>query len=135
MTKHTLQYPIEINGSTVSSVTIRRPKGGDMVVIGDDVADLMRFYSSNAKAAQEINTAQVAAELAGSEPDFEKIAAKMTPPDSRVFSAMVAIVGRLTGIGEAAGELDVVDLQDIAAKALNTGEVPGRGAATNGDGQ
>ncbi|KAB2689646.1 phage tail assembly protein [Brucella tritici] len=135
MTKHTLHYPIEINGSTLSSVTIRRPKGGDMVVIGDDVAHLMRFYSSNAKAAQEINNAQIAAELAGSEPDFEKIAANMTPPDSRVFSAMVAIVGRLTGIGEAAEELDVADLQDIAAKALNTGEAPGRGAATNGDKQ
>ncbi|ELT47717.1 phage tail assembly protein [Brucella intermedia] len=135
MTKHTLQYPIEINGSTVSSVTIRRPKGGDMVVIGDDVAHLMRFYASNARASQEINNAQVAAELSGSEPDFEKIASKMTPPDSRVYSAMVAIVGRLTGIGEAAEELDVADLQDIAARALNTGEAPGRGAATNGDEQ
>lgn len=60
------------------------------------------------------------------------IAAKMTPPTSAVFSAMVDIAGRLAGLGDAAAELDVTDLQDIAGKALNTGEAPGRGTVETG---
>lgn len=130
--KHDLAYPIEVNGATVSSVTIRRPKGSDMVAIGDQVADLMKFYSANARAVQEIATMQKAAELSGEEPDLEAVGAKMTPPDSKVFSAMVVIVGRLAGLGDAAGDLDVSDLQEIAAKALSTGEAPGRGVAKTG---
>ena len=92
----------------------------------------MKFYSANATAVQEIANAQAVAKLTGEEANLESIGAKMTPPDSKVFAAMVAIVGRLTGIGEAAEELDVTDLQEIAAKALSTGEAPGRGGAETG---
>ena len=88
--------------------------------------------SANATAVQEIANAQAVAKLTGEEANLESIGAKMTPPDSKVFAAMVAIVGRLTGIGEAAEELDVTDLQEIAAKALSTGEAPGRGGAETG---
>lgn len=128
MSKYDLKFPIEVNGSTISSVTIRRPKGGDMVAIGDQVADLMKFYSVNAKAVQLFADAAAT----GEEVDPELIGAEMTPPGSKVFAAMIAIVGRLAGIGEAAAELDVTDLQDIAAKALSTGEAPGRGEAKTG---
>jgi phosphoribosylformylglycinamidine (FGAM) synthase-like enzyme len=133
MNKHELKYPITVNGATISSVTIRRPKGGDMVVIGDQVAELMKFYTANAKAAQEIAVADAAAKLAGTEADFEAIAAKMTPPTSKVFSAMIDIAACLAGLGDGAAELDVTDLQDIAGKALNTGEVSGRGTEQTGD--
>ncbi len=133
MNKHDLNYPIEVNGSTVTSVTIRRPKGRDMVVIGDQVAELMKFYTANAKAAQEIAVVEAAAKLAGTEADFEAIAAKMTPPTSKVFSAMIDIAACLAGLGDDAAELDVTDLQDIAGKALNTGEVPGRGTVQTGE--
>jgi len=130
--KHDLAYPIEVNGSTVASVTIRRPKGSDMVAIGDQVADLMKFYGANAKAIREIAFAQEAAKLSGEEADLEALGSKVTPPDSKVFAAMVAIAGRLAGLGDAAGDLDVSDLQEIAAKALSTGEAPGRGVAETG---
>lgn len=99
-----------------------------MVAIGDQVADLMKFYSVNAKAVQLFADAAAT----GEEVDPELIGAEMTPPGSKVFAAMIAIVGRLAGIGEAAAELDVTDLQDIAAKALSTGEAPGRGEAKTG---
>ncbi len=133
MNKHDLKYPITVNGATISSVTIRRPNGGDMVAIGDQVAELMMFYSSNAKALQEYVLAEATAKLSGTGADLEAIAAKMTPPTSAVFSAMVDIASRLAGLGEAAAELDVTDLQDIAGKALNTGEAPGRGTVETGD--
>lgn len=133
MNKHDLKYPITVNGSTISSVTIRRPKGGDMVVIGDQVAEIMKFYAANAKAAQEIAVAEAAAKLAGTEADFEAIASKMTPPTSKVFSAMVDIAACLAGLGDNAPDLDVADLQDIVGKALNTGEALGRGVEKTGD--
>lgn len=130
---HTLKYPIEVNGATISSVTIRRPTGGDMVAIGDQVADLMKFYSSNADAVKQITMAQAAASLMNEEPDLEALGVKITPPDSKVFFAMVTIAGRLAGIGETAELLDVEDLQEIAGKALATGEASGRGVAATGD--
>jgi len=135
MITHALHYPITVNGSTISSVSIRRPKGGDMVAIGDDVAHLMRFYSSNAKVVQEIADAQAVAKLTGKEADLEAIGSKINPPDGKVYQAMIAIAAQLAGLGDAAVELDVEDLQEIAAKALNTGEAPGRGAAKTGDEQ
>lgn len=104
-----------------------------MVAIGDDVAHLMRFYSSNAKVVQEITDAQAVEKLTGVKADLEVIGAKISPPDSKVYQAMISIAAQLAGLGEAAGELDVEDLQEIAAKALNTGEAPGRGAAKTGD--
>ncbi|MDR6431312.1 phage tail assembly protein [Brucella pseudogrignonensis] len=129
---HTLKYPIDVNGSTISSVSIRRPTGGDMVAIGDQVADLMTFYSSNAEVAKQIAFAEAAAKVTGTEPELDAIGAKITPPGSNVFSAMIAIAACLAGLGDNAGLLDVEDLQEIASKALSTGEARGRGEEQTG---
>ncbi|WP_276200175.1 phage tail assembly protein [Chelatococcus sp. XZ-Ab1] len=131
MAKYDLKYPIEVDGKTISTVTIRRPKGKDMVVIGDHVAALARFYTSNAKAMKGSLEKAVAAGLKAAEDgasappvdDLDEIdAAELTPPDAAVYRAMVAIADRIADLGEAAGELDLVDLQEIATRSLNPGE-------------
>lgn len=131
--KYDLQFPIEVDGKTVSSVTLRRPKGKDMVAIGDHVAALARFYSSNATAIVGA-AAKVAAVENGQNAD-EIDAGSITPPDAAVYRAMVEIASRLAGLGDDAGELDLVDLNEITARALNPGEAQGRGEAANGGGQ
>jgi hypothetical protein len=124
MRKFDLTFPIDVNGSTVAAVTIRRPKARDMVVVGDHVAVLARFYDANVTA--------MARQASGNEPETRS---GMTPPDAKVYAAMIALAGQLTGLGENAAELDLVDLQEIAGLALNPGEPQGRGEQGSGDAQ
>lgn len=141
--KYELQYPLEVDGKTISTVTIRRPKGRDMVAIGDHVAVMARFYATNARAMQEaIAKAAAGAQAAQggadapSADDLDDIdATALTPPDANVYRAMVAIAARLADLGDAAEDLDMTDLQEIATRALNQGEAPGRGGARNGGGK
>lgn len=142
--KYDLQFPIEVDGNTISSVTLRRPKGKDMVAIGDHVAALARFYASNAAAMRGALAKTVAAGVKAAQegkeaPPLDEAdelddidASALTPPDAAVYKAMVAVAGQLAGLGENAGELDLVDLQEIAARALNPGEAQGRGGARTG---
>lgn len=132
--KYDLQFPIELDGKTISSVTLRRTKGKDMVVIGDHVATLARFHASNATAIASIAKMTAATEDGGAIPDDINVDG-INPPDSNVYRAMVAIAGHLADLGEAAGELDLVDLQEITGLALNPGESQGRGKARNGGGR
>lgn len=141
MTKYDLQFPLEVDGKTISSVTLRRPKGKDMVAIGDHIAALARFYASNAAAmrgalekaaAAGVKAAQDGAEAPPADEIGDIDAAALTPPDASVYKAMVAVAAQLADLGEAAGELDLVDLQEIAARALNPGEARGRGVARSG---
>lgn len=144
MTKYDLKFPIEVDGKTISTITLRRPKGRDMVVIGDHVASLARFYAANAAAMQGSLQAAVAAGVKAAQegaeaPNPDDLGGidetKLTPPDSAVYGAMVAIAAQLADLGDAAGDLDLVDLQEIAAVALNPGEAPGRGEAQSGGAQ
>lgn len=140
MAKYELQFPIEVDGKTISSVTLRRAKGKDMVAIGDHVAALARFYTANAKAVEKAISAGLRVgegERNGPTPDDgdDIDVAAMTPPDASIYRAMVAVAGQLADLGDAAGDLDLVDLQEIAARAFNPGEARGRGGAQNGDAQ
>lgn len=144
MTKYDLNFPIEVDGKTISTITLRRPKGRDMVAIGDHVAVLTRFYAANAKAMQGNLEAVIAAGLKAAEEgaeapnpdDLDDIdTAALTPPDASVYAAMVAVAAQLADLGEAAGDLDLADLQEITARALNPGEARGRGEAKTGGAQ
>lgn len=144
MAKYDLQFPVEVDGKTISTITLRRPKGRDMVAIGDHVAALARFYAANAKAMRGSLEKVIAAGLKAAEEgaeapnpdDLEDIdAAALTPPDAKVYAAMVAVAAQLADLGDAAGDLDLADLQEIAARALNPGEQAGRGGARNGGAQ
>lgn len=144
MAKYELQFPIEVDGKTISSVTLRRAKGKDMVAIGDHVAVLARFYAANAKAMQgsiekAVSAGLKAAEAGDDAPGSNVLddidTTSLTPPDAAVYRAMVAVAAQLADLGDAAGELDLIDIQEIAARALNPGEVRGRGGAQNGDAQ
>jgi len=134
--KYELKYPIEVDGKTVSSVTVRRPKGRDMVEIGDHVAVLARFYAANAEALKDAirKGAKASAKAARDGADgLEDIdATKLTPPDGKVYAAMLAVAARLADLGDAAGDLDFTDMQEIATLALQSGEAVGRGGARNG---
>lgn len=112
--KYDLKYPIEKDGLTISSVTIRRPKGRDMVAIGDDLSTLVKFY-------QEI--------------EREGKDGGIAAPSSAVFAAMVSIAAQLADLGDAAGDLDQDDLNEIITRALNSGEASGRGEVLIGDEQ
>lgn len=127
MVKYDLKTPIEINGTTIASVTIRQPKGRDMVEVGDDFATLARFYAANARA---ITAAMEQAAAAGAEdaaagkdaPDYGRLAgidaAAITPADASIYKAMIAVAGQMTGIGDGAAELSVPDLTEIATRAF-----------------
>lgn len=107
--KYDLQFPIEHDGKTISSVTVRRPKGRDMVALGDHFPSLAKFDGKTGN----------------------------TTPDAAAFRAMVAVVGTLADLGEeVAGELDLTDLQAITVAAFaNLGESQGRGKARSGGGR
>lgn len=132
MTKHTLAFPITVEGKEISSVTIRRPKGRDMAAIGDEVANLARFFARNS-----VVMAQAAAEFekAGKEMPDDYMPAEASPPDASVYKAMIAVAATLADLGDAAADLDMVDLNAITGKALIAGEAVGRGAQTSGDEQ
>lgn len=141
MSKYDLKFPIEVDGKTISTLTLRRPKGRDMVAIGDHVSALARFYAANAVAMQGSLQAAVAAGVKAAQegadaPNPDDLGGidetKLTPPDGAVYAAMVAIAAQLADLGDAAGDLDLVDLQEIAARALNPGEAPGRGGTRSG---
>lgn len=102
---HTLKYPATIDGATVSAVPLRRPTGADMIAIGDHLPALMSLGRGEEVA---VNAA--------------------------VFTALVAVAGRLTDLGDKAGQLDWADLQDVVSKAMAAlGEAPGSaGGGTSG---
>lgn len=129
MAKYPLAFPITVDGKEISSVTIRRPKGRDMAAIGDEVAHLARFFARNSTVM-----AQAAAELAAAGKDLpdDFMPADADPPDASVYKAMIAVAATLADLGEAAADLDMVDLNAITGKALLAGEPVGRGAQTNG---
>lgn len=106
-----LSYPIVVDGKTIASVTIRRPRGRDMVMIGNSISTLMSFHQNT---NGEDNTGNI------------------NTPTSEVFSAMITITSCLADLGDAAGDLDLEDLSAITAQALNAGEALGRGDAANG---
>lgn len=112
MKKHALKYPLSIDGKEIASVTIRRPVGRDMVLIGDHLATLGRYAADQAKSEADGGSDVI--------------------PSSAVFAAMVAIAACLADLGDAAGDLDLEDLSAITAQALNAGEALGRGDAANG---
>lgn len=90
-TKIKLRFPIDVDGKTISEVTIRRPRGKDMIALGDHFAAVARFENAGDGAV----------------------------PDAAAFRAMVAIVGTLADLGEdAAGELDMVDLTEVMTKGF-----------------
>lgn len=134
MAKHNLRHPIEIDGKTITTVTLRRPKGRDMVAVGDHIAVLARFYAANAKVvsagiAKAAAAGAAAAQGGASAPPADEAeelagidASALTPPDAAVYRAMVAVVGQIADLGEAAGDLDMADLQALAAQALAPGE-------------
>jgi hypothetical protein len=130
--KYDLKFPIEVGGKTVTSVTIRRPKGRDMVAIGDHVATLGRFYAANSKVFAEATQKAIAAGIAAaaegaSAPPVDALgdvdATLLTPPDAAVYAAMVAVAAQICDLGDAAGDLDAVDLSQIATRALDPGEL------------
>lgn len=112
--KYDLKYPFLKDGMTISSVTIRRPKGRDMIAIGDDLSTLVKFYK---EVESEGNDGGIAA------------------PSSAVFASMVSIAAQLADLGDAAGDLDQDDLNEIITRALNSGEASGRGEVLTGDEQ
>ena len=109
--KYALKYPIENDGMTIASVTIRRPRGRDMVAIGDHLSTLIKFYNDSEAAGDN----------------------GIAAPSSAVFGAMVAIAACLADLGDKAGDLDQDDLNEIITRALNSGEAPGRGEVLTGD--
>lgn len=111
--KYDLKYPFLKDGMTISSVTIRRPKGRDMIAIGDDLSTLVKFY----KEVESVGESGVA------------------EPSSAVFGAMVSIAAQLADLGDAAGDLDQDDLNEIIKLALISGEASGRGEVLTGDEQ
>lgn len=105
-----LKHPIEFEGASIASVTLRRPKAKDMIAIGDHLPVLASLDTG----------------------DEAKAIANM---DRKVFEAMVAVVGTLSQIGEpAAMELDFEDLLAVASEAFDTmGEGKGDGADATGE--
>ena len=89
MTQVTLQYPLDRDGQTVSTVTVRRPTGGDMIAIGDHLPVLMSL----------------------AEGGTDKL-------NASVFTAMVDVAGALTGLGADASRLDFDDLQNVVTAGL-----------------
>lgn len=89
MTQITLNYPITRDGQTISSVTVRRPTGGDMVAIGDHFPVLMGLAEAG---GDKLNAA--------------------------AFRAMVEVAGALTGLGDDASMLDFDDLQTVVTQGL-----------------
>lgn len=106
MTKIQLQFPIEVGGKSISSVTVRRPKGKDMVALGDHLSALSRFDGDTPGAV----------------------------PDAAAFRAMVASVAALADLSEEeAGELDLADLIEIANHGFaHLGNLKGRGTPKAG---
>lgn len=103
MTTVPLAYPLSINGQTISSLTIRRPSGADMVAVGDHLPALMALQDGD-----------------------------VTKLNAGVFAAMVAVAGALSGLGDDAGKLDFEDLQTVVTEALGAlGKSPS-GPATTG---
>ena len=89
MTAVPLQYPLNRDGQSIASVTVRRPTGGDMIAIGDHLPVLM--------ALADGDTAKL---------------------NAGVFRAMVDVAGALTGLGEDAARLDFEDLQAVVTAGL-----------------
>lgn len=104
-----LDFPIEIDGKTISEVKVRRPKGKDMVALGDHFQAVARFEQAGENAV----------------------------PDAATFKTMVMIAAQLADLGEeAAGELDMVDLVSISNAAFqHLGKLPGRGEQKSGERQ
>ena len=94
-----LQFPIEVDGKSISSVTIRWPKGKAMPAFRRHLNDLLKC-----------NPAVV--------------------PDASAFKSMVSAIAALAGLSEKeAGDLDIIDINAIAAAAfMEFGSWPGRGA-------
>lgn len=140
--KHDLKYPVEIKGNTISSVTIRRAKGRDMVAIGDKMKVVIKYFMSMASAsAMTANKpdAKKPEKAATDQPDIDQDddlefidLSKFEAPGSDVYAGMVAICGQLCDLGEDAADLDTEDIQEIVIKVVNSGEHQGRGAARNG---
>lgn len=129
-----LKYPItDANGKSIAAVTIRRTTGGDLCEIGDEIATLARFYTSNANAISAMAEYSAALERGENPPEID--ASQINPPGSGVYRAMVRIAGQIAGLGEDAKLLDSVDLQEIAARAVAVGESSGTGEKTSGAAQ
>ncbi len=115
-----LKYPITIDGNKISSVTIRRAIGEDLVTIGDEIATITSYYAAQAPIVAAAQ-AYIAAAKNGETPSDADIG-QIKPPGAAEYRAMVAIAGRLTGLGDNAGKLDGSDLSAIAVKVLALGE-------------
>lgn len=104
-----LKFPVTVDGTTISAITLRRPKAKDMIVLGDHFPALAELdVSDTASAASAMNR--------------------------KVFEAMVAIVSTLGSISDAVAlELDYEDLVTASTSALDfLGEAPGGGAEKTG---
>lgn len=104
-----LEFPVDVDGKTISEVTVRRPKGKDMVALGDHFQALAKFEQAGESAV----------------------------PDAAAFKTMVMIVAVLADVGEdVASEMDMADLINVSTKAFqHLGNLPGRGTRRNGGGQ
>lgn len=109
MNSITLKHPITVDGVSIASVTLRRPKAKDMIAIGDHLPALAALDAKDETKA-------------------------IDGMSRKVFEAMVAVVGTLGQIGvDTAMELDFEDLVLITTEAFDfLGEGQGDGAATNG---
>lgn len=96
-----LKYPITVGDKQIASLTFRRPKAKDMIVLGDHMGALAAHDGEEGGPKGGMSTA--------------------------LMTAMVAVVGVLSDIGEeAAGELDFADLTVAATEAMSSlGEADG----------
>lgn len=118
MTEVKLEYPVNIGGTTISAITLRRPKAKDMIALGDHLPALAALDTGEGDA-------QVASNAA---------AAAMS---RKVFEAMVAIVSTLGSVDvDVAMELDYADLVNISTEAFGfMGEASEDGAEKTGAAQ
>ncbi|RWX72606.1 phage tail assembly protein [Mesorhizobium sp. M2A.F.Ca.ET.039.01.1.1] len=103
-----LKYPIEVDGKTIDSLTFRRARAKDMLVLADHMAALTDIDPTKPEKAMS----------------------------KGAIEATIAIVGTLSDIGEeAAGLLDFVDLIAASGEATaSLGEVEGSdGEAQTGE--
>ena len=107
--KIALRYPIlnEV-GAELSSVSIRRPTGDDMIKIGDDVSLLMKMSENKDPTAMM---------------------------SASIFQAMVNVAAVLAGLGPLSGKLEFTDLAQVVTRGLESvGEAEGSsGSLNNGD--
>lgn len=73
MTQVTLQYPLDRDGQTISTVTVRRPTAGDMIAIGDAFRTMSSIGEAGVGADEFRAMTEIAGQLTGLGGDADKL--------------------------------------------------------------